>query len=522
MSTDSDNQVEIAKKRKFRPRKALKKSKKALAGENLLLTLTIIGVLVGVLIGFLVRMAHPGEVAIKLVNFPGDLLIRMLKMLILPLIVSSLIAGLASLDAGASGKMGRRAILYYFGTTVLAVVLGLVLVVVIHPGKTKAGLSSEKQEHINTLDAFLDLIRNMFPSNLIQACFETQKTVYKEVRHPVAVITHDNITNATQRVTVLPTMISEISINSDSSNITKNITVAKFEHVGEEHFVDGMNVLGLVVFSIAFGITMSNIGEGGEPIKRFFLSLNEVVMKLVGIVMWYSPVGIMFLIAGQIIKMDDFGKVMGSLGLYMVTVILGLLIHSMVTLPAIYFAVVRKNPFIYMKGVLQALVTAFGTASSSATLPVTFRCLENNLNVDKRVTRFVLPIGATVNMDGTALYEAVASVFIAQVNGITLNFGQLITVSLTATLAAIGAAGIPQAGTVTILLVLTAVGLPAEDVSLIMAIDWFLDRIRTAVNVLGDAYGTGIVYHLSKSELADADAREEAKAIEEDKFYKAV
>ena len=149
----------VKKPRKFRPKKVMKKSRRVLGGENLLLTLTICGVLLGVLIGFLVRMANPGDTAKKLINFPGDILMRMLKMLILPLIVSSLIAGLASLDAGASGKMGRRAILYYFSTTILAVILGLVLVVVIHPGKTKEGLSSQQQQHVNTLDAFLDLIR---------------------------------------------------------------------------------------------------------------------------------------------------------------------------------------------------------------------------------------------------------------------------------------------------------------------------------------------------------------------------
>ncbi|EDV22169.1 uncharacterized protein TRIADDRAFT_11741, partial [Trichoplax adhaerens] len=478
--------------------------------------LTILGVFLGVLIGFLVRTAHPSQTAIKLINFPGDILMRMLKMLILPLIVSSLIAGLASLDAGSSGKMGRRAIFYYFGTTILAVILGLVLVVVIHPGKTKEGLSSNRQQHVNTLDAFLDLIRNMFPQNLVQACFQQQKTIFKTVRVAEKVVIHNATTNTTITYTVMPTMISEIPVTG-TPNIS-NVTLPKFTNIGSIQYVSGMNVLGLVVFSIAFGITMSRIGEAGKPIQNFFLSLNEVVMRLVGLVMWYSPIGIMFLIAGKIIEMDDFGKVMGSLGLYMATVLIGLFIHSLVTLPLIYFIFVRKNPFVFTKGVLQALVTAFGTASSSATLPVTFKCLEDNLHIDKRVTRFVLPIGATINMDGTALYEAVASVFIAQVNGIALNFGQLITVSLTATLASIGAAGIPQAGLVTMLLVLTAVGLPTEDITLIYAIDWFLDRVRTAINVLGDAYGTGIVHKLSIAELDDADAREQARKLEEGEF----
>ena len=142
----------------------------------------------------------------------------------------------------------------------------------------------------------------------------------------------------------------------------------------------------------------------------------------------------------------------------------------------------------YVKGIVQALLTAFGTSSSSATLPVTFRCLEEVNNIDKRVTRFVLPIGATINMDGTALYEAVAAIFIAQAEGLNLNFGQYVAVSLTATLASIGAAGIPQAGLVTMLIVLQTIGLPEEAAALIIAVDWFLDRIRTTVNVLGKRY----------------------------------
>jgi solute carrier family 1 (high affinity glutamate transporter) protein 2 len=155
---------------------------------------------------------------------------------------------------------------------------------------------------------------------------------------------------------------------------------------------------------------------------------------------------------------------------------------------------------------LQAWLMAIATSSSAATLPVTFRCLEENNKIDRRVTRFVVPIGATVNMDGTALYEAVAVIFIAQMNGIPLSVGQVITISLTATLASIGAASIPSAGVVTMLLVLTAAGLPTDDVSIILLVDWFLDRLRTSINVLGDSYGAGIVYHLSKSELAAQDA----------------
>ena len=199
----------------------------------------------------------------------------------------------------------------------------------------------------------------------------------------------------------------------------------------------------------------------------------------------YSPVGIWSLISAKFASMHDISGTFASLAMFMVTVIAGLAVHSLIILPAFFVVCTRQNPLSFTKGIIQALLTAFGTSSSSATLPVTFRCLEENNKIDKRVTRFVLPIGATINMDGGALYEAVAAIFVAQVYGINLNFGQYIAVSLTATLASIGAAGIPSAGMVTMLVVLQTLGLPEEAISLLISVDWFLDRFRTAVNVLG-------------------------------------
>lgn len=263
------------------------------------------------------------------------------------------------------------------------------------------------------------------------------------------------------------------------------------------------------------------MGEKAKIMCDFFLVLNEIVMRIVGVIMWYSPFGIMCLIAEKIISLPDLAKTAEQLGMYMLTVITGLVIHTFCTLFLLYFVITRKNPFVFFRGILQAWVTAVATASSTATLPVTFRCLEENLGIDRRVTRFVLPVGATVNMDGTALYEAVAAIFIAQMNGIELSAGQIITISLTATLASVGAASVPSAGLVTMILVLTAVGLPTQDISLIVAVDWLLDRIRTSVNVIGDSFGAGIVDHLSRAELEaqnnddDDDGGLKAKDIEE-------
>uniref|UniRef100_UPI00398ED15A excitatory amino acid transporter 2-like isoform X1 n=2 Tax=Pristiophorus japonicus TaxID=55135 RepID=UPI00398ED15A len=475
--------------------------------KNLLLTLTVFGVIFGAVAGGLLRYAspiHPDIVMI--IAFPGDILMRMLKMLILPLIISSLITGLSGLDAKASGRLGTRAMVYYMSTTIIAAVLGVILVLAIHPGdpalKKQLG-EGKKNDEVSSLDAFLDLIRNLFPENLVQACFQQIQTVTKKVENPPEDQSISNLTGLMLEV------VNETLGESEgpSFTVTKSL-----------QFKDGMNVLGMIGFFIAFGIAMGKMGEKAKLMVEFFNILNEIVMKLVTMIMWYSPLGIACLICGKIVAIKDLEVVARQLGMYMVTVITGLLIHGGIILPLMYFAITRKNPFSFLAGIFQAWITALGTASSAGTLPVTFRCLEENLGIDKRVTRFVLPVGATINMDGTALYEAVAAIFIAQMNNIHLDAGQIVTVSLTATLASVGAASIPSAGLVTMLLILTAVGLPTQDISLLVAVDWLLDRMRTSVNVVGDSFGAGIVFHLSKVELANIDAQH--ARLEEEKLAK--
>ncbi|XP_048258412.1 excitatory amino acid transporter-like isoform X1 [Haliotis rufescens] len=471
--------------------------------KNLLLVLTVIAVFFGVLVGFLSRLSAPSANTIMLISFPGDLLMRMLKCLILPLIVSSMITGLASLDAKSSGRMGLRAIVYYFTTTFVAIVIGIILVVSIHPGKFtgegKAYVQSADEKPPSSTDAFLDLIRNIFPDNILQAGFQHTRTIY--VKAPEEEV-DSNLTGLLNETITTTTVMTTVTDNSTGANTTY-ILMKEEKWIRTFPYSNGINVLGLIMFCTAFGIIMSNMAEKAKLMVDFFFILNEIIMRIVGMVMWYSPIGIFFLIIGKILSLEDPAKVGEQLGMYMLTVLSGLIIHAVIVLPAIYFVITRKNPLKLFIGILQAWVTALGTASSSATLPVTFRCLEENLNIDRRVTRFVLPIGSTINMDGTALYEAVAPIFIAQMNGIDLNFGKIITISLTATCASIGAAAIPSAGLVTMVMVLTSVGLPADDVSIILAVDWFLDRIRTSVNVLGDSFGAGVIAHLSRHELSE-------------------
>nr|XP_057946900.1 excitatory amino acid transporter 5-like isoform X2 [Doryrhamphus excisus] len=468
--------------------------------RNGLLTLSVFAVVTGCTLGFLLRSFNLSTQAKIYFSFPGELLMRMLKMLILPLITSSLMSGLAAMDTKASGRLGVLTITYYLWTTFIAVIVGIVLVLIIHPGT-----GSEKDGHhmstgpvMTSADALLDLIRNMIPSNLIEATFQQYRTDL------VPIVQNSNIKESQANyVYVMPDYHNPRLGHPVFLEITP---APEINYKIVPSTSKGMNVLGIVIFSAAMGLLLGKMGERGAPLVNVCQCINECVMKIINAAMWYFPFGIVFLVAGKILDMHDPAHLGEKLGMYFITVLSGLFVHGLILLPLFYFFFTRKNPFPFIRGLLQALVIALATSSSSATLPITMKCLLENCGVDRQIARFVLPVGATINMDGTALYEAVAAIFIAQVNEYDLDFGQLVTISITATAASIGAAGIPQAGLVTMVIVLTSVGLPPADISLIVAIDWVLDRFRTMINVLGDALAAGIMAHVCKKDFERAAA----------------
>ncbi|XP_019711400.1 excitatory amino acid transporter 5-like isoform X2 [Hippocampus comes] len=410
-------------------------------------------------------------------------------------------SGLAALDAKCSSRLGLITVSYYLWTTFVAVIVGIVMVSVIHPGGAAQKEDSEDSGKpiMSSADALLDLIRNMFPANLVQATFQQYRTSsqYTVQTKPTSART------PSQSVTRPPLIYGIRDDNgSDVQNFSLDLTPPPDVLVKtKEGTSDGMNVLGIVIFSATMGIMLGRMGPNGSALVNLCQSLNEAVLKIVAVVIWYFPFGIVFLVAGKILEMSDPSAMGKKLGFYAVTVVLGLVLHGLFILPAMYFFITKKSPIVYIRGILQALLIALATSSSSATLPITFKCLLENNHIDRRIIRFVLPVGATINMDGTALYEAVAAIFIAQVNNYELDFGQIITISITATAASIGAAGIPQAGLVTMVIVLTSVGLPTDDISLIIAVDWALDRFRTMVNVMGDALATGIMAHICRKDF---------------------
>jgi len=385
------------------------------------------GILFGALAGAFCGWFFGREMAA--IAWIGEFFLRALKMMIIPLIVAAVISGIASIgDVRKMGRIGGYTVLYYLGTTALAVFIGLVMVNLIQPGTGVTMVSRALPEQVTSGETagVAEIILSLVSPSLVDSA---------------------------ARLDLLP----------------------------------------VIVFSILFGIALTTLGEQGATVTRFFEGLNEVMMKLVIWVMYLAPVGVFALIASKLGAAGGgpaFWEEIASVGWYVVTVIAGLTLHFGVLFVVLLIFARRGRD--YLLSLLRALVTAFGTASSSATLPLTMECAAE-AGVDRRSIRFVLPLGATVNMDGTALYESVAAMFIAQAYGIHLGVTDQIIVFITATLAAIGAAGIPQAGLVTLLIVLSAVHLPAEGVGLLLAVDWFLDRLRTAVNVWGDSVGAAVI-----------------------------
>ncbi|NXW82784.1 EAA5 protein, partial [Alopecoenas beccarii] len=463
--------------------------------KNGLLTLSMLSVATGCLLGFLLRALELTELEKQYFSFPGELLMRMLKMLILPLITSSLMSGLATMDSKACGKMGVITITYYLWTTFMAVTVGIILVVSIHPGAAaqKDNYSVGKVV-LSSADALLDLIR--YATNLTALLLFQYRTVLVPVvkspgfpKIPGKSLSFIYFAPDDENPEIHRPVFLELTPSPE-------MTYRTLPGTSNE-----MNVLGIVIFSATIGLLLGKMGERGAPLVNVCQCLNEAVMKIVSMAVWYFPFGIIFLIAGKILEMEDPSVIGQKLGLYAITVVSGLAIHGLILLPLLFALITKKNPYAFIQGILQALLIALATSSSSATLPITLKCLLENNGIDRRVARFVLPVGATINMDGTALYEAVAAIFIAQVNEFELDLGQIITISITATAASIGAAGIPQSGLVTMVIVLTSVGLPTDDITLIIAVDWALDRFRTMTNVLGDALAAGIIAHVCEKDF---------------------
>ncbi len=400
----------------------------------------LIALLLAVFIGWLVSPETSvfGLSIVSIFDFVGKLFLNALKMIIVPLIVSSIIMGVSNLGSSdAFGRLGGKTLLYYVVTSLFAILIGITVVNIVQPGivdgkpaKEMLGLSEDTSEVMMKVEGksagdVVGIFLRMIPTNIVKAASEGQ-------------------------------------------------------------------MLGLIFFSLLFGFFMTRIKlETQKFLQTFWQGVFDVMMLITDLVMKFAPIGVFALVA-KVMVISGFDAFRPLLTFFF-TVIIALLIHIVIVMPLLLKFIGGVSPLKHYQAMAPALLTAFSTASSSATLPVTIDCVEDRAGVSNRVTSFVLPLGATVNMDGTALYECVAAIFIAQAYGLDLTLGTQVSIVILALMTSIGVAGIPSASLVAIAIILAAIGLPAEGIGLILAVDRVLDMCRTAVNVFSDSCGAVII-----------------------------
>lgn len=377
----------------------------------------------------------------KYTNWMGEIFLRGLNMVIVPLIFCSIMTGVASVGTAENlGRLGLKTMGYYVLSTFLAIVTGFLLVQLIKPGiGADLGLQVPVEEISTGKESFGQTLINIVPTNIIKAMFEA-------------------------------------------------------------------HMLSIIFFAILAGFFVTRVGEKSRvALVDVVTAILDVIMKITLFVIRFTPLGVFSIIAKvlsqQINSGNQVGEVIGSMGIYFLTVVLGLVIQGFITLPLLVKFLGRANPMKHLRNMSTVILTAFSTSSSNATLPLSMETVETKNGVSNKIASFTLPLGATINMNGTALYECVAVMFIAQAYGIDLTLGQQLVVVFTALLAAIGSAGIPMAGLVMMAVVLNAVGLPLEGIGLILAVDRILDMFRTAINVYGDTCGAVIIAKSEGEEL---------------------
>ncbi|KAG5862814.1 hypothetical protein JTB14_025062, partial [Gonioctena quinquepunctata] len=278
----------------------------------------------------------------------------------------------------------------------------------------------------------------------------------------------------------------------------------------------GTNTLGIVVFCLIFGSILGTMGSKAKVVVDFFNVIYEVIMKLIRAFIWLTPFGVLSIVAGKFLMIQDMSGTLTQLGVYVVTVFFGIVLYQLFIMQLLYFIFVRKNPYKFYAALAEATITAFAVASSAACLPISFNILDNKLNVDQRISRFVLPLGVNINTNASAMYLSLSTMFIAQRNGLQMGIGKCITLSFTCTIASFSNASVPSSSLIVLQMVLISMDAPVQDMALLFTIDWLLDRMRTTTNMLDDCYTSAVVEKLSEKELKAWDLALQQKSRETD------
>ncbi|XP_033752395.1 excitatory amino acid transporter-like [Pecten maximus] len=422
--------------------------------RNLLLVLAAVGVAVGFCLGFGLRSADLSTDAIMWLALPGKMFMRMLMLTIIPLIASSIIIGTANADRKSSGRVGALALGFLVLSNVLGAILGIIVYFIFTPGNDMMYISTNNQvavnsRHLQTQDMIADFIRNVVPDNIVSACF--QKTQTRYIADPV-------LTNST---------------NATILSNTREVGV-----------VNGINFLGVILISAVVGLAASTVEEANTSFIPFFRATSDIFIKIMQWFIWSTPVGVASLICVSIVQVESIEDTFRSLGMFILYYTIGILVQHFVLIPVVYFVIIRKNPFKFLLTAIRPWMATFGTASSALAMPEMINTCENMNKSDVKVCRFVLPLGVAMCRPGSVYFIVMSSLFITNLTGVEYSAADVLMIGLLTTVSSLSIPSVPSAAIVIIIIVLESINVDTTAVGLLLALEWYTDRIRGASNAL--------------------------------------
>ncbi|KAK7505532.1 hypothetical protein BaRGS_00003277 [Batillaria attramentaria] len=450
--------------------------------DGCLVTSSMAGVLLGFAVGFtLYYVGAPGETLVW-IGLPGELYMRMLKAAVLPLVICSIITGTASLKPKENGRVTLVCLSYMIITNVIGAVIGTLIAVIVRPGNTIDGASEILGSSVDTgnlqpLDLFADLIRNLIPDNLVSACFQKSQTRYRE-KQPL------NTTNSTEYERYLGT-------------------------------AGGTNILGLVISCAVVGMAAAHIEDEARPFLNFFRSATDVMLCLVQWLIMFTPIGAASLIAKSVGGSSDIAETFRGVGMFVLAESVGNLVLCFVLTPVLYVVFIRQNPLTFLASCARPVIAVAVPPSSAVGIPEMLTCLETRYGVDSRVSRFVVPLLASLNRDGSAMFMAVTSVYIAQIHGIH-SAGTLVLLTLLVAVGSLAVPAIPSSSVITALMILDSMDIPPANIGIIIALEWYSDRFRTGTNGFSHIMGGVITWRFCRNTLDAAVSRPAAGLLDTD------
>lgn len=462
--------------------------------RHILIISTVTAAVLGFGFGFAIRHARLSQNALIWIGLPGELYMRMLKMMVVPLVISSIISGTTSLDPKSNGKVSAVGFTYIFITNTIGALIGLAGGLIARPGRDGNLAPSEFEQptsQLETQDILVDLIRNLFPDNLFEATFRKSQTMTKPLD----------------------------KTNSTNTTVERDVTAEVKKYVAP---VDGTNLLGLIVACTLFGMALTALAERGRPLVDFCVCVYDTTIVIVRWLMWSTSIGVFSLIGVAIARIENIETVFSQLGMFVLTVTLCIAFQQAVVYTLILLLVTRSNPLTFYASMMKPWLIAFATAATAVAMPEMIVACEVTHNMNKGITRFIIPLAVSVSSNGSAVFIACASLFCCNISGYPPSTADVIQIGLLTSVASMAIPSVPSASIVTLIMILTSMNIPVHAIALLLAVEWFLDRLRTTSSVLSNCVGVAVTEKVCQNIIQKAqhdDTMVDEKADEKLRKY---